>query len=46
MTCWQGSEQPLPTHDHASTLHVLTYMLGDPRDLAGAGGDDPHHQGP
>lgn len=41
MTCWHGSEQPLPTHDHASTLHVWTYMLGDPRVLAGAGGDDP-----
>lgn len=36
------SEQPLPTHSHDTTLHGLTYTLGDPRDLAGWGRTPPH----
>jgi len=34
-TRWHGSEQPLPTHGHASTLRSLTCVLGDPGDRVG-----------
>lgn len=36
-THWCVSEQPLANHSCNTTLHGLTYILGDPRDLVGWG---------
>lgn len=41
-TPWCVSEQPLPTHSCDTTLHGLTYILGDPGDLVDWG-RTPHH---